>query len=295
MLRFIRWEGSSPPSSNVHNSDNSDNSKKKLTNFLPPFLALVFIDEIGLLSRLDLIKNPDLVNSWVESILQFTNSSFSSLSLDPVDDVALADLSTAVVDVSRSVGGGGGGKLSKGAFMKDWKSCSVGCKFSLRKKKKKVDASFGLHKEEGTFVVLLSMESAHYFPRNEISKARGVGYDIIMTTSLSADVPVGYFSWEKYDIMAPVQPKTEKALAAAFISNCASRNFHLQALKWLEKSNIKIDSYGSCHGNHNGNVEKVETLKCYKFSLAFENSNEEDYVTKKFFQSLVLGIICLLE
>jgi len=36
-------------------------------------------------------------------------------------------------------------------------------------------------------------------------------------------------------------------------------------------------------------VDKVETLKRYKFSLAFENSNEEDYVTEKFFQSLVAG------
>jgi hypothetical protein len=36
-------------------------------------------------------------------------------------------------------------------------------------------------------------------------------------------------------------------------------------------------------------VDKVETLKRYKFSLAFENSNEEDYVTEKFFQSLVTG------
>jgi glycoprotein 3-alpha-L-fucosyltransferase len=38
-----------------------------------------------------------------------------------------------------------------------------------------------------------------------------------------------------------------------------------------------------------GAVDKVETLKRYKFSLAFENSNEEDYVTEKFFQSLVTG------
>lgn len=37
-------------------------------------------------------------------------------------------------------------------------------------------------------------------------------------------------------------------------------------------------------------VDKVEALKHYKFSLAFENSNEEDYVTEKFFQSLVAGI-----
>lgn len=37
-------------------------------------------------------------------------------------------------------------------------------------------------------------------------------------------------------------------------------------------------------------MDKVQTLKRYKFSLAFENSNEEDYVTEKFFQSLVAGI-----
>ena len=36
-------------------------------------------------------------------------------------------------------------------------------------------------------------------------------------------------------------------------------------------------------------VNKLEALKRYKFSLAFENSNEEDYVTEKFFQSLVAG------
>lgn len=73
-----------------------------------------------------------------------------------------------------------------------------------------------------------------------------------MTTRLSSDVPVGYFSWAEYDIMAPVQPKTESALAAAFISNCAARNFRLQALEALENTKIKIDSYGGCHRNRDG-------------------------------------------
>lgn len=79
------------------------------------------------------------------------------------------------------------------------------------------------------------------------------GYNIVMTTSLSSDVPVGYFSWAEYDIMAPIKPKTESALAAAFISNCGARNFRLQALEGLEKANIKIDSYGGCHRNRDGN------------------------------------------
>ncbi|CAH9125797.1 unnamed protein product [Cuscuta epithymum] len=119
----------------------------------------------------------------------------------------------------------------------------------------------------------------------------GRGYDVVMTTSLSSDVPVGYFSWAEYDIMAPIQPKTQKAIAAAFISNCGARNFRLQALEALERESISIDSYGSCHRNKNGDVKKVDTLRHYKFSLAFENSNEEDYVTEKFFQSLVAGSV----
>ncbi|KAF8410061.1 hypothetical protein HHK36_002583 [Tetracentron sinense] len=169
-------------------------------------------------------------------------------------------------------------------------SCAVGCEFGFNSDKKP-DAAFDLLRDAVTASVIRSMESSQYFEENNISEARRSGYSVVMTTSLSSDVPVGYFSWAEYDIMAPLQPKTESALAAAFISNCRALNFRLQALEGLEKSKIKIDSYGGCHRNRDGTVEKVETLKHYKFSLAFENSNEEDYVTEKFFQSLVAGAV----
>lgn len=89
------------------------------------------------------------------------------------------------------------------------------------------------------------------------------GYNIVMTTSLSSDVPVGYFSWAEYNIMAPVKPKTEKALAAAFISNCGARNFRLQALEALERTNISIDSYGGCHRNHDGRGNLIILINSY--------------------------------
>lgn len=88
-----------------------------------------------------------------------------------------------------------------------------------------------------------------------------------MTTSLSSDVPVGYFSWAEYDIMAPVIPKTEKAHAAAFISNCGARNFRLEALVELEKLNIKIDSYGACHRNRAG--QGVSIMIIYDLHIFF--------------------------
>jgi glycoprotein 3-alpha-L-fucosyltransferase len=151
---------------------------------------------------------------------------------------------------------------------------------------KRPDATFGIAPDPSVEGILRSMESSQYYSKNSIDVARGRGYKIVITISLSSDVPVGYSSWAEYDVVAPVPPKTEEALAAAFISNRGTRNFRMQALEMLENLDVKIDSYGGCHRNRG---DKVDTLKRYRFSLAFENSNEEDYVTEKFFfRSLVL-------
>lgn len=277
--------------------------KMKWSNFLPIFVALVVIAEIAFLGRLDMAKNADLVDSWADSFLYRSTISadmvesgdfgLETVNMDKTNGVSESDSceewlekEDAVVysrDFDKDPVLVAGGE-------KEWNTCGVECQFGFNPSKKP-DAGFGLPQQGGTASVLRSMESASYYAENNIAHARRRGYDVVMTTSLSSDVPVGYFSWAEYDIMAPVQPKTEKALAAAFISNCGARNFRLQALDGLERSNINIDSYGNCHRNHDGRVDKVKTLKRYKFSLAFENSNEEDYVTEKFFQSLVAGTI----
>ncbi|PWA97980.1 Glycosyl transferase, family 10 [Artemisia annua] len=294
-----------------HHHNQQQQQRKKWSNLLPLFLVLVFIAEITFLGRLDFIKNNtnDLFVSWTDSFYHFddvslkssddidTSSSSSSEGceewLERVDAVAYSrDFNKEPVVVT------GGEQITKttktiviqrACSLTEWKSCAVECKFGFSNTK--ADAVFGLPPGADTAGVLRSMESAQYYAENNIATARRKGFNIVMTTSLSSDVPVGYFSWAEYDIMAPVQPKTEKALAAAFISNCAARNFRLQALEGLEKADVKIDSYGGCHRNRDGNVNKVEALKRYKFSLAFENSDEEDYVTEKFFQSLVAGTI----
>ncbi|KAF9684305.1 hypothetical protein SADUNF_Sadunf04G0104200 [Salix dunnii] len=148
-------------------------------------------------------------------------------------------------------------------------TCGVGCQFGFNPSKSP-DATFGFPQQGGTASVLRSMESASYYSENNIAHARRMGFNVVMTASLSSDVPVGYFSWAEYNIMAPVQPKTEKALAVAFISNCGAHNFRLQALNVLEKL-IKIGFYGSCHRNHDGKrangVGKPLVLLSY-FSVA---------------------------
>ena len=91
---------------------------------------------------------------------------------------------------------------------------------------------------------------------------------------------------------------------AIFVSNCVGGR-----LKWIralieasKKNLLKVDSFGSCF--HNTNIsssrsnqdwfnEKMEILKRYKFSVAFENSIRDSYVSEKLFMSLEAGTIPL--
>uniref|UniRef100_A0A0D9X8U0 Fucosyltransferase n=1 Tax=Leersia perrieri TaxID=77586 RepID=A0A0D9X8U0_9ORYZ len=296
-----------------HSQSQAGGRRRRCGLLLPLLVAVAFLGEIAFLGRLDMAKNAAAVESWTTSF--YARPFSASDSRKGAVKVAHAD-----ADADAPPGGGevveeeedDGIRLCQerleredgvphdrdfdkdpvlvGGAAKDWNKCSVGCEFGFSATKTP-DATFGIAPDPTVESILRSMESSQYYSENNIAAARGRGYKIVMTTSLSSDVPVGYFSWAEYDIMAPVPPKTEEALAAAFISNCGARNFRLQALEMLENLDVKIDSYGSCHRNRDGKVDKVETLKRYKFSLAFENSNEEDYVTEKFFQSLVTGAI----
>ncbi|KAL5992821.1 putative fucosyltransferase-like protein [Asimina triloba] len=276
--------------------------QRRWSNLMPLVVALVVVAELTFLGRLDMANNAAMMHSWTNSFY------YPTLSASPSKPADFASGASDAVELDVSDGKCKEWLEREDAvpysrdFQKDpiivsgsdqeWSTCSVGCKFAYTSASdRKPDAAFGMHQDPETARVLRSMESSHYYPENNIGQARRRGYDVVMTTSLSSDVPVGYFSWAEYDIMAPVQPKSESAHAAAFISNCGARNFRLQALDMLEKLNVKIDSYGACHRNRDGQVDKLVTLKRYKFSLAFENSNEEDYVTEKFFQSLVAGSI----
>eukprot|EP00249_Psilotum_nudum_P014422 c24815_g1_i1 orf=455-1984(+) len=174
---------------------------------------------------------------------------------------------------------------------KAWTTCAIGCVFRNPTHSETADAVFGLNTGLKTASVLRSMESSSYYHENDLVSARRRGYAVVMTTNLASDVPVGYFSWAEYDLMAPLKEKTEKAHAAAFISNCGGHSFRLDAIVQLQKLGVTIDSYGSCLRSRHEQVVKLTALQHYKFSLAFENSIEDDYVTEKFWQSLVAGSV----
>jgi glycoprotein 3-alpha-L-fucosyltransferase len=175
---------------------------------------------------------------------------------------------------------------------KRWDSCAVGCLHTSNPENQVFDATVGTI-SQGKESVLLSMESATNYPGTDVSIAHNQGYTIVMTTRLNSDVPVPYFSWAEYGFMEPIGKKTADHLAAAFISNCHAQNFRLGALDALQREGVTVDSYGACRHNmqSHGHDDKLETIKNYKFTLAFENSNELDYVTEKYFQALIAGSI----
>eukprot|EP00271_Cylindrocystis_brebissonii_P008743 TRINITY_DN23230_c0_g1_i1.p1 TRINITY_DN23230_c0_g1~~TRINITY_DN23230_c0_g1_i1.p1 ORF type:complete len:709 (-),score=139.74 TRINITY_DN23230_c0_g1_i1:229-2355(-) len=165
--------------------------------------------------------------------------------------------------------------------------CNVSCHFVSDRGL--VDASFG---QGGVgMTVLRSMEPRAYYAINDPVAAKRAGFQVVMTVHLDSDVPVGYFSWEEYDIMKPIPPKDAgPAAAVAFISNCNAQNFRLDAVDALMKS-FGVDSYGRCATNMPHAQDKLKTIMRYPFCLAFENSCEYDYVTEKFWQSLVAGCV----
>lgn len=82
--------------------------------------------------------------------------------------------------------------------------------------------------------------------------------------------------------------RNKRNKVAWFVSNCHAKNGRLEFAKTLAKF-IQVDIYGKC-GNLTCNkwsqAECLELLnRDYKFYLAFENSNNREYITEKLYQN----------
>ncbi|KAG4104337.1 hypothetical protein H8356DRAFT_1638558 [Neocallimastix lanati (nom. inval.)] len=149
-------------------------------------------------------------------------------------------------------------------------------------------------------LLLMSMESTSNY-KVMISKKNY--FDYMIDYRLDSDVPIPYtydfFDFTKQPLPLKEKGKDGRGLAAVFISNCNAANKRLEFLNELMKY-TKIDSFGLCAHNKDPYAEdedngswgtKMNTIRKYKFTLAFENSNDRDYVTEKFFQPLEAGSV----
>jgi len=148
--------------------------------------------------------------------------------------------------------------------------------------------------------VAWSMECEENYPRLKDPKFMRA-FDATMTYRLDSDVPVPYFPYySSVDELlaafcAPPRAKTASAPAVSFISSRINRSGRREYARELMRY-LQTDSYGNFLNNarvqnDRGRPSKIETLRHYKFTLAFENALARDYVTEKFFDPLVAGSV----
>jgi len=143
--------------------------------------------------------------------------------------------------------------------------------------------------------VAMSMESDVNYPQL-LDESLMAMFDLTMTYRLDSDVPSPYLNLAIAEAMrTPPRAKTEPAPAVYIASNWRDRSGRTEYVRELMR-HMPVDSYGKCLQNRTfredrGQSTKLETISAYRFTLAFENSISQDYVTEKFFDSLIAGSV----
>ena len=134
-------------------------------------------------------------------------------------------------------------------------------------------------------------------PRIDVS----IGY-----SSTLFDLQAGYYPDSPNEIMEPPFPVNKKTgLISSFISNgvdyppCNRQSYITELMKHMRvdnlgkwKNNLKWKKPLSKTGTVNDVItDKMHILKHYKFTLAFENTEDKDMITEKFWQPLRTGTV----
>jgi hypothetical protein len=142
--------------------------------------------------------------------------------------------------------------------------------------------------------VAWSQESDANYPALKDPAFMGL-FDYEMTYRQASDIWVPYLNIELQSALEASRPKRKSKMCAAFISSGLDESGRKQIFDDLVK-HMPIDSFGRFKKNRRllfdrGPKTKLKVLKRYRFTLAFENSLCQDYVTEKFFEPLIAGSI----
>jgi hypothetical protein len=146
--------------------------------------------------------------------------------------------------------------------------------------------------------VAWSMESAVNYPVLDDQQFMQ-RFDLEISYRRSASLWSSYFPTRTNWLEAmrrPLPPKSEKAPLVMFQSAPFNKSLRTEFASQLMQE-IEIDSYGrhlnnkALVGEDRGGPTKLATISRYKFCLSLENAIEDDYVTEKFFDPLLAGVV----
>lgn len=150
-----------------------------------------------------------------------------------------------------------------------------------------------LEKPEHQIWVAWSYESEVNYPWMFSDEMKDI-FDLWMTYHLDSDIVLPYYDYTfKEKLLTPPCGKTKDV--CMFISSPVNNSHRLEYLSELMEY-LPIDSYGCWRRNcmldeDKGYVTKLDIIKQYKFTIAFENAISKDYVTEKFFEPLIAGSV----
>jgi hypothetical protein len=177
--------------------------------------------------------------------------------------------------------------------------CDIPCIYtSYPDRRREADASvyerrgYAPPEEGDRFSIYLQMEGEHYYP---ISLE---GYQLENSYRWSSPLLKPYFEWIHYlganNISNPPVAFNDTINGASFIArNCGSLNNREDIVTGLRKAGFQVDGLSTClqTKNPSQSYDKIAMMRPYKFNLAFENGNVQDYVTEKVYQALAAGVV----
>jgi hypothetical protein len=119
--------------------------------------------------------------------------------------------------------------------------------------------------------------------------------DVLANYHQDSDFPLNYTNPTRLsEVLRPAPPKDAEHLVCALISNGHSRSNREARVMALE-THIPVHHYGRWRSTHRredlGRGTKLDVLGRYRFTLAYENCIDRDYVTEKWFDCLLAGCV----
>ena len=155
------------------------------------------------------------------------------------------------------------------------------------------------YRTDQKWVLMIREPNSFFYPQQ--LKLLDNKFNLSMTFQSDSDVVIPYGGYwklspselEKYANIDYITGKSK--MVAWLVSNCITSSRREDYVRELQKY-IQVDVYGKCDDSFNStkadnNSFILELSKHYKFYLAFENSDCDDYITEKFWRALSLGMI----